>query len=147
DQQAAGEALAEYEAVRDAPHLLVLNKADLPEKAGDFPLNAPGLRGRFRISVKTRAGIEELERALLERLRGAPEAERGLGTNRRHAEALARALNPLHTAAEGLASELRPEFILVDLAESISALDSITGRQSLDEDVLDAIFSTFCLGK
>jgi len=58
-----------------------------------------------------------------------------------------KAVTSLTTVLEGLASELSPEFIVVDLVEATAALDQITGKAELDEDVLDQIFSTFCLGK
>lgn len=144
-------ATTEYETLRDLPHLLVTNKIDLKKGDGESPAGRLAGRGRRRslaVSVMNRDGIAELEAALVEHFGGSGGREAaGLITNRRHAEALGRALVSLQTAAEGLASELSPEFIVVDLTAAVDQLDRITGRQGLDEDVLDAIFATFCLGK
>jgi tRNA U34 5-carboxymethylaminomethyl modifying GTPase MnmE/TrmE len=68
-------------------------------------------------------------------------------TNERHAVALRQSRQALETVAGGLASSLSPEFLALDLAEAIAQLDVITGRGGLDEEILDAIFSQFCLGK
>ncbi len=152
DCQDAHAAEAEYERVRKLPHLVVASKIDLRPSGlleSEIQLFAgAGRRGVFQISAQSREGIGPLEKAIVEQLGGTGAAEQtGLVTNRRHAEAIRRAVESLQTVAQGLASELSPELLVVDLTEAVAALDLITGRQSLDEDVLDAIFSTFCLGK
>jgi tRNA modification GTPase len=101
------------------------------------------------LSVAERRGLDTLERAVLGHLQGRPsaEAETPLVSHRRHVTALRHAMNYLATAAEGLQSGFSPEFIVVDLTAAIGQIDDLTGRNTLDEDVLDQIFSRFCLGK
>jgi tRNA modification GTPase len=66
----------------------------------------------------------------------------------RQAEALGRALEAGRRAACGLArgAELAPELVSVDLAEALAALGEVDGR-SAPEEVIEAVFSEFCVGK
>jgi tRNA modification GTPase len=130
---------------RGLPALLVANKCDLARPED--------LRRRFHIrevlftSARTGEGIAELKAALARRLGG--EGTGGAGArfranSRQHAllgdagAALDRAL----AAAPGLGME----FVAMDLRAALEALGGITGR-SVGEELLDRIFSRFCLGK
>lgn len=144
---------AEYHRLAALPHFLVINKTDLlagekaEQLAGQF--RGKGRAGVLLISTTQRQGLEDLEDALVRHL-GAEASEGGAEctvTNARHGAALREAARSLETALEGIAGPLSPEFIVVDLANALSELDSITGKGDLDEDILDAVFSTFCLGK
>jgi len=64
----------------------------------------------------------------------------------RHRDALAIALKALKDAREAALSLMPPEIVAVDIMAAASALGSITGEVS-GEDVLDAIFRDFCIGK
>jgi len=142
----------EYAALGKREHLLILNKSDRVQE-GDLArvremFQASGRKGAITLSTTERDGFDDLEARLISMLGGGERGESGvLVTNQRHVTAIDRAVRSLYTVGEGLASELSPEFLVVDLTEAIAALDTITGRATLDEDVLDAIFSTFCLGK
>lgn len=145
-------AIEEYSHVSDRPHFVVANKLDAANAAEAAALpdrfHGPGRRGFLALSAKTRDGVAELERRLVDFLGRAEErAEGALVTNRRHVDAIRTAAQELVSAAEGLAADQSPELLVVSLTEAIGSLDTITGRQGLDEDVLDAIFATFCLGK
>lgn len=143
----------EYQSVRELPHLVLANKADLEAgaEAGDLALryNGTGRVGFLEISAVSREGFDALEEVMARRLCGTSAiAEQGsVVTNRRHAEALRRALSELEEAQQAIASGISPEFVVINVTEAVGWLDAIVGHQSLDEDVLDAIFSTFCLGK
>lgn len=143
----------EYMSLRGLSHAVVANKIDLATREAVESLrerfDGSGRKAFLPISTTGRTGIQELEDAVAHLLGGGEGGEEtgGLVTHRRHVEALCAAVESLQTAGEGLASELSPEFLAVDLTDAIARLDGITGRQQLDEDVLDAIFSTFCLGK
>lgn len=143
-------ARTEYAATAGLPHFVLFNKRDLVGTAErlDEVFNASGRIGCVDLSTKTREGFDKLERVLVKNL-GAESSERDgpVVTHRRHALAIERAREALGTVSEGIASGLSPELLVVDLTEAAASLDSITGRQVLDEDVLDAIFATFCLGK
>jgi tRNA modification GTPase len=67
-------------------------------------------------------------------------------SNTRHYEALVRALSAIQRVKEGLAMQLSGEFLSMDLQDCLSALGEITG-QITSQEVLNNIFSKFCIGK
>jgi tRNA modification GTPase len=128
--------LGEPDDVPDHRRRVVVHpKADLPERS-----NAPA--GSLPISSTTGEGLAELLRQIADIARTILPAEDRLALNRRQAECLGEARDALVCAAE--------EVELVILAEHFrvarSAFDRLTGRAGV-EDVLDALFSRFCLGK
>jgi tRNA modification GTPase len=64
----------------------------------------------------------------------------------RHRDALARALDALRSAYDDAAATMPPEIVALDMSLAAEALASITGQVST-EDVLDAVFREFCIGK
>jgi len=67
-------------------------------------------------------------------------------TNTRHLSAIQRSLASLDKALDSIESAAGYEFIAFDLIESVSALSEITGAVTTD-DMLERIFSSFCIGK
>ena len=67
-------------------------------------------------------------------------------TRERHREALATALEALTNARNAALSMMPPEILAVDIMAAAAALGSITGEVT-GEDILDAIFRDFCIGK
>ncbi len=128
-------------ALVDADTLVVLNKCDLV--SNPEPIDAGGMPG-LPISAKTGAGMAEL----LARLEAEVEARLGGGgasaavTRVRHR----RALEDCAAALERAAAACAPELVAEDLRLALRALGRITGRVDV-EDVLDAIFRDFCIGK
>jgi tRNA modification GTPase len=128
------------------PHVIVVaNKKDLPAavKADEFN-NAL----RVDVSALTLDGVDELRSALLRvALDGKPLETHGvLVSNVRHIESLRRAHEALAGAFQSV-EELKPaEFVAEDIKSAVNALDAITGR-NVDADVVDEIFSKFCIGK
>lgn len=129
--------------------IIVFNKSDL-----SFNLTAeegrPELQGQggVKISALTRQGLPELEDKIVERIWQAPDivtAEIML-TNMRHIQALLRAQAALGHALEYGRTGLSWEFISEDIKSAVRELDRITGRD-MDSDLLDKIFSQFCIGK
>lgn len=74
-------------------------------------------------------------------------SETPLVANSRHITLLECSRDALRRASEGLAGRLVFELVSVDLREALESLGGITGDADLSEDILDAIFSSFCLGK
>lgn len=148
------EALKEFQAVAAIPHVVVVTRRDLvPDAARQDSLasrfHGPGGVGWIAIHSASPRDIERLEELLLAHLRAAPTdgGDTNMLTSARHRDALRAAAQSLGAVPAGLAAGLAPELIVLDLAEALSRIDSVTGAGSLDEDILDAIFSTFCLGK
>lgn len=126
--------------VVDADTLAVVNKCDLKALPADLVVAG---RPAAAISVLTGAGIE----AFLDRLVTAVAERAGLAegpslTRARHRQALGECLACLGRAQRAGAAELKAE----DLRLATRALGRITGRVDV-EDVLDAIFREFCIGK
>lgn len=146
---ADGEAAREYAALHTLRHFLVYTKADLPTRGGPVDPHSESCAGVLRVSVKSRKALDELEESLLRELGAAP-SEGGSPdavATARQEEELRRAASALRDAATNLETSGLPELAAADLTTALAALDALLGLQSLDEDVLDAVFSTFCLGK
>ena len=126
-----------------AERIVVANKADLPP-AWDVADVVPGA---LEISAKTGAGLDALRKALLgattssEPARDAPAL-----TNLRHADLLDRARVAIERAREAASLGTPEEFVLADLHEARNRLEEVTGARTSD-DVLNAIFARFCIGK
>lgn len=118
-----------------ARRIRVHSKADLPDRG-----NAP--EESVSVSSVTGEGVAELMRKIGLLTRDLLPAEDGIALNRRQAAHIEEAVNALAQAAQ--ASDL--VLIAEDLRRARSAFDRLTGRAGV-EDVLDALFSRFCLGK
>ncbi len=133
------------------PVLAVGNKRDLAT-AGQLAAFAGSGREAYPLAVISagqRAGLDELQAALLAQVRGAGLATTGAATivtNVRHARALEEALGYLAAVAQGLAEGRSTELLAADLRHALAALGSITGEISSD-DLLTSIFTQFCIGK
>ena len=99
------------------------------------------------VSARTGAGLEELERAI-EKLLGAEEPipVGEVLTNERQYDAVFRAENAVRRASEALLSGFTPDAVLTDAEEALAALGEVSGR-TLREDLVEAVFSRFCVGK
>lgn len=133
--------------LRDLPpnveRLLVVNKIDLdgePPHAGVHH----GVHGLW-LSVKTGEGLDAL-RECLKQLAGANSGEGAFSARRRHVLALQRVSEHLDRAAHVLAATRSGELAAEELRQAQHALGEITGAYSSD-DLLGAIFSSFCIGK
>ena len=131
-------------AVEGRPALVAVNKIDLIEAGRPLPdcAGVPALA----TSALTGAGIAELRERILELATGGAAAEPGMLTSLRHQQAIAAALAALSDAAQANAISIPHEMILIDLYRALWALDSVTGQTTPDE-ILNLIFSTFCIGK
>jgi len=115
-------------------HLLIANKADL---------DLPGPEGALRISAKTSLGMDELRARLATEARRMTESTGSPPLTRaRHRAALLAAAEHLDAAERADLPELRGE----DLRLTMRALGRITGHVGV-EDILDTVFSKFCIGK
>ena len=132
--------------VRPLGALLVgCNKADLPARISNPDLPVTPV---VWTSALNGAGIPELKAKILEL--AAPARDQGTEgefiTNLRHQQLLKDALQGLAKARQAAEQHLPHEMLLLDLYEALRPLDQITGATYAD-DVLNIIFSTFCVGK
>ena len=131
-------------AVEGRPALVAVNKSDLMVAGRALP-DCAGLP-RLTTSALTGDGIVELRERILALATGGAAAEPGMLTSLRHQQAIAAALSALADAAQANANSIPHEMILLDLYRALWALDSLTG-QTTPDDILNLIFSTFCIGK
>jgi tRNA modification GTPase len=97
-------------------------------------------------SALTGEGIAALREKILALATGGAAAEPGMLTSLRQHQAVTTALAALADAAKANAAAIPHEMILLDLYRALWALDSLTG-QTTPDDILNLIFSTFCIGK
>ena len=129
---------------------LIINKIDLqPHTESASAATAEGTEDKYtlRLSAKTGEGIRALVAALARSV-DATAAYRGeaIVTNQRHYHALCEALTALDAALDGLQHGLTSELLSEDIRAAINHLGEITGEITSD-DILQNIFSKFCIGK
>lgn len=131
----------------DGPErLLVVNKVDLRP---DLDLATFGDHAKLSrvlgISAETGAGVEELERFVAEAA-GLSDREESLVANARQEEALRRALGHLESAVETRQNGFGSDLVSIDVRGAWLSLGEVIG-ESAGDDLLDQIFSRFCIGK
>ena len=133
-------------AARDVPHLLVLvNKSDLPQRL-DIGRLADRFDNVLSISAQTGAGLDTLAEAVAA-LYPAGESPAGeMLTNARQADAVSRALSAVSEAQSALCTGMTPDVVLTDCEAALEALGELNGKR-IREDLVDTIFSRFCVGK
>jgi tRNA modification GTPase len=131
-------------AIEGRPALVAVNKSDLAaaEPLTDQIAGIPALP----TSALTGEGLPALRERILALATGGASAEPGMLTSLRHQKAVATALEALADAALANTNAIPHEMILLDLYRALWALDSLTG-QTTSDDILNLIFSTFCIGK
>ncbi len=137
------------EVSRRVPTLVVLNKQDLP--AGLDVGEVEERLSAFRVLPTCLLNPEQVQpvrEALLEAARSgsAGRTAGALSVNRRQWQALVRAAEHLEALAGGLQEGMPGDCLAVDLRQAITALGEVTG-EDVTEQVLEQIFSRFCLGK
>ena len=141
------------ESLQDRPSLLVLNKIDLlsPEFLARLDIEGPSStieRHKWSaVSSLTKLGVGELRSQILTAmLAGNPHDQSGMLTSVRHQTAVHAAQGALFTAQAAHRAKTPHEMLLLDLYTALEHLDSLTGATTAD-DILNRIFSTFCIGK
>jgi tRNA modification GTPase len=138
-------------AVEGRPAIIALNKSDLVERNSVAGEKKPVFAARAGVaavstSALTGEGIAALRERILSLATGGAAAEPGMLTNLRQHQAVATALSALADATKANGDAIPHEMILLDLYRALWALDSLTG-QTTSDDILNLIFSTFCIGK
>jgi len=137
--------------------LVALNKSDLPAQVSPEDVARHATPGGaevaprvqvVRTSALTGEGIPQLREAILELAVPAHDtgAEGEFITNLRHQHLLKESLAGLAKAQRGASERVHHELLLLDLYDALRPLDALTGATDV-EQLLDIIFSTFCVGK
>jgi tRNA modification GTPase len=129
--------------------LIVLNKVDIESAISDeeFKTHFGGLPDA-NVSALKGTGIDNLKTLLYERAWGTdlPGLGQSIITSARHKRALDTAAESVKQAMNCLETDESPEFTSIDLRAALEALGQITGH-NITEEILDAVFSKFCIGK
>jgi tRNA modification GTPase len=121
--------------------IVVLNKSDLPEHSEWRNFKA------LRISCATEDGLNELESEIIARIgKRNLRPENTVAINLRHRDCLRRALEACNRARAGMDQALSPEYLAVDLNDALRAVGEVIGATGV-EQILDSVFSQFCIGK
>lgn len=129
--------------------IVVLNKADLPHR---FDPASLGLDVSDTVVVKTscvtEGGIDELETILLKQVLGGllESSDEVLVSSVRQKDALDRTLSLVRQAIHSCEQKLSPELVAVDIRETLDCLGLLIG-DIVTDDMLDVLFSQFCIGK
>ncbi|OFV88589.1 MAG: tRNA uridine-5-carboxymethylaminomethyl(34) synthesis GTPase MnmE [Acidobacteria bacterium RBG_16_68_9] len=127
--------------------VVALNKIDLPCAWPDREVQSLAARGPVaRVSAKYLTGLDELRRLLVDTTAQPPRDSVPALTTTRQRDALAKALESVKRAADAATLRVAPELIAVDVQAALDHIGAVTGAVT-SEDVLDAIFAEFCIGK
>jgi tRNA modification GTPase len=121
--------------------MLLLNKSDLPEHSDWHDCDT------LRISCVTEAGLANLEEKILERIAQKHlRAESAVAINTRHRDCLRRAREACERARAAFEEGTSGEYLAVDLQDALNAIGEVIGTVDVEE-ILDSVFSQFCIGK
>jgi tRNA modification GTPase len=127
--------------------IVVLNKTDLPPVVTSKDLSPYGFL-LCPISASTGKGLDELKDMLLQEVLkgGFTDGPSALLTNTRHIELVRQSAEALNRAQQSLQDGMPLDCAVVDIRQAWDALGSITG-DTVHDDIVEEIFSRFCLGK
>jgi len=131
-------------ALAGRPFLIVINKQDL--KHPESQMRETALQA-VETSALTGSGIPELRRSILSLMtKEIPNIETAVLTNQRQQQSVLDALAALNQARRAATAIIPHEMILLDLYEALRSLDTFTGSTT-NNDILNLIFTKFCIGK
>ncbi|MBI4313949.1 MAG: tRNA uridine-5-carboxymethylaminomethyl(34) synthesis GTPase MnmE [Candidatus Omnitrophica bacterium] len=131
------------------PVLIVLNKSDLPQRVAFRDAQAFFPQARVApVSASRGLGIEKLQQEIIRFFQAdqQPESDLPQVTLARHLNALTVAHEAVVRAGQAAQQEASPELIAMDVKEALDHLGLVTG-QTADDELLETIFSQFCIGK
>lgn len=134
--------------IGEKPAIAVINKQDIATEEEIDQLQKSLTIPSVIISAKENTGVDSLTKEIQEMFAVAPlqGSDQIFLTNSRHVQALQEAKKALLQAKDAIAMGMPLECTEVDLHKAYTALGEITG-QTVQEDILDRVFSNFCIGK
>lgn len=136
------------EAIQNKKAIVLLNKSDLDAKTDASILQTQLNKPILSISAKNNTGIHELETLIEEMFFSGKLSfnDEVYITNIRQKNALAEAQNSLKMVLQSIADGMPEDFFTIDMMNAYEALGTIIG-ESVGEDLVNEIFSKFCMGK
>ena len=140
-----GRAVLVFRRIAVPRQLVIVNKTDLP--AGVEPAALVQRFGQvYPLSAATGEGVDALCRAVEALYPAGKQAQGELLTNARQADAVARSLEAVRSARRALEDGMTPDVVLTDAEAALEALGELNGKR-IREDLVQTIFSRFCVGK
>lgn len=112
----------------------------------DLDTQADGIDDYVAVSATAGDGIDALRAAITAKAAPRREQEGAFITSLRHEQLLWESLESLNQAGTAIANDTPHEMLLLDLYSALRPIDAVTGATTVD-DILNNIFSTFCIGK
>lgn len=135
------------EIIKDKKYIVLLNKSDIGGKIDRCELEKLNSEFIIETSIITGAGIEKLSNCIKDMFfSGYIDFNSVMISNARHTEALIRACNSVKDAIDVMNSTYAMDLASIDIRNAWSYLGEITG-ETMQEDIIDKIFSEFCIGK
>lgn len=133
--------------LKQQSYIVVLNKIDLVDtkRVSSFE-KLFDKREMTKVSCTQNSGVPELKSKIVSRIVQTRKEGEIVISNLRHKEALERAENSLQTAQQSLANNMSLEFVALDLKKCLDAVGEVIGK-TYTEEILNQIFSNFCIGK
>lgn len=133
--------------IKDKKYIVLFNKVDLKSEININQIKDINSEYIIPISIVKGEGLDNVKRVIKELFfRGDIKAQDILITNSRHKEVLYRAQESLLSAKNALKNTFAIDLASIDIRNAWSSLGEING-DTLEEDLIDKIFSEFCLGK
>ena len=133
--------------ISNKKYMILLNKSDLNSKITQVNLENINCKNIYSISAKTGEGIDKVRSAIKDMFfKGEISTNNVIITNTRHKEALLRAYECVESAIDTLNHTFAIDLASIDIRNAWTFLGEITG-DSLEENIIDKIFKSFCLGK
>ena len=129
-----------FKLLKPESSIILLTKSDLQPTTHALPVAS-----YIKISTKTGEGVDELLAAISKKV-GAIDYESNFVRDEREADILRRAVKSLESARKTIKSNVGIDFVAIDLRFALELFGEITG-ESVTEDVINEIFSKFCIGK
>ncbi|MGI5949821.1 tRNA uridine-5-carboxymethylaminomethyl(34) synthesis GTPase MnmE [Peptoniphilus sp.] len=134
--------------IKDKKHIIILNKDDLPQEISDEEIKENFKDDYLKLSVMENESIKEIEDLIKDMFFDGEIkiSSAGVLSNIRHINALKEAKKDLQAVKMGIDQKVFLDLIAVDLENVINHISEITGTITT-EDILDRVFSEFCIGK
>jgi tRNA modification GTPase len=139
-----------YDRIQHKQKIVVMNKADLWDFKNEIQIPRRWqFIGIVKVSALHGLGVDELENMMLQRMQaqsGGGNEVRGISPNLRHKIGIEKSLASIQNAVAGLSEAFMPELLVMDLKDAVRPLEEVLGI-NVSPDILDVIFSRFCIGK
>ena len=134
-----------FKLIENKNSIILLTKSDLSQVISEDSIKKFTDKKIIHLSVKNGRGFDKLFNAIIENI-GGIDIENSIISDEREFDLLRRSLEHLQEAQTTLEKNLGIDFISIDLRVALELLSEITG-ESVSEDILNEIFSKFCIGK